>query len=72
MIFINGTEYGSPTNHVGYSSGVTDDCGNLINAFKLDLADIGIPAGSSITGLRINNDPDKNGEADFSDITTLR
>jgi hypothetical protein len=72
MIFINGTEYGSPTNHVGYSSSVTDDCGNSINAFKLDLAGIGIPAGSSITGLRINNDPDKNGVADFSDITTFR
>jgi hypothetical protein len=72
VMYFNETTSGSSANFVGFSSGVTDDCGNPINAFKLDLAtQFSIPVGSTITGLTINNDPDNDGGADFSDIALV-
>lgn len=71
--YINGTETESdfPSNWYGLPMGISDDCGNPKSAFQLDLEMLSIPAGSSITGLRINNDPHKNGGAHISDITTF-
>jgi hypothetical protein len=68
MTLINESASGSPVNFVGYPTGDTDGCGNPINTIQLDLVQIGIPAGSAISGLRINNDPDNNGGAYTSDI----
>jgi hypothetical protein len=47
-----------------------DACGGQINTFQIDFE--GLPhEGDTISGIRINNDPDKNGGADISDITTV-
>ena len=70
IMYTNGTA-SSDLNFVGFPSEVTDECGNPINAYKVDLANLGIPAGSTISGLRIDNDPDNDGGADFSDIATV-
>jgi len=51
-----------------FPSEISDGCGNSIYPFQLDLELFSIPAGSTITGLRINNDPDNNGGAHISDI----
>jgi hypothetical protein len=59
--------YGS-LNVVGGSSGSTDNCGNQINTYQLDFSSIP-HKGNTISGLRIDNDPDKNGGAELSDIT---
>jgi hypothetical protein len=61
--------YGS-LNVVGGSSGSTDNCGNQINTSQLDFSSIP-HEGNMISGIRIDNDPDKNGGADISDITTI-
>jgi hypothetical protein len=49
--------------------GTIDSCGNQINSYQLDFSSLP-HEGSTIYGIRIDNDPDKNGGADISDITT--
>jgi hypothetical protein len=56
-------------NVVASPIGTTDSCGNQINSYQLDFSSLP-HAGSTIYGIRIDNDPDKNGGADISDITT--
>jgi hypothetical protein len=47
-----------------------DACGNFINTFQIDFQ--GLPhEGDTILGLRIDNDPDRNGGAELSDISTV-
>jgi hypothetical protein len=48
--------------------GTTDSCGNQINSYQLDFSSLP-HEGNTIYGIRIDNDPDKNGGADISDIT---
>jgi hypothetical protein len=56
-------------NVVASPIGTTDSCGNQINSYQLDFSSLP-HEGSTIYGIRIDNDPDKNGGADISDIIT--
>jgi hypothetical protein len=56
-------------NVVASPIGTIDSCGNQINSYQLDFSSLP-HEGSTIYGIRIDNDPDKNGGADISDITT--
>jgi hypothetical protein len=60
----------SSQNTVGPATNSTDSCGNQINTNQIDFESL-VPSGSAILGIRIDNDPDRNGGADISDLTTV-
>jgi hypothetical protein len=57
-------------NVVASPIGTIDSCGNQINSYQLDFSSLP-HQGNAIYGIRIDNDPDKNGGADISDIITV-
>jgi hypothetical protein len=56
---------------VGAPSDKSDSCGNKLNTYQLDFTNL-MHEGNTISGLRINIDPDNNGGADIADITTVK